>query len=482
MSRTKIVATIGPCSNRADVIQALVAAGMSVARLNGAHGDLQWHSDVIDVLRRVAPEVPVLLDLPGGKVRIRELEQDLHFSAGDRVTFTTSEGRSGEGTVPVSGAVLHENLAVGDVISADDGAVSFEVLEIAGQDVVCRARCAGTLRSRKGISLPSSTQADIVTERDREIIQFARDKGVDFVGVSFVSSAEHVQRVRALTGKGGPRIIAKIESQAGLDNMEEIADAADGLLVDRGDLAVQTSLESLIVSQKRIVEAARVAAKPVIIATEMLQSMIENPTPTKAEVCDIGHAVLDGASALMLSAETAVGKFAVEAVSVMRRIAAAATDHDQADLDRRNEGETRGIPPAMTDAVSLITRRLPVTKIVAITIGGYAARMVAASRPRQPILAVSNDRATVRSLNLLPGTEGVYVDVPFLRSSTDHIAQCLEILWRRGKLDRDDLVLVASLGYPKSGNRMNMIQMHSIADLAEALHWSPDDETETGPA
>ena len=146
---------------------------------------------------------------------------------------------------------MHENLAVGDVLSADDGALSFAVLEIAGEEVVCRAQCDGTLRSRKGISLPSSARAGIVTDRDREIIEFAREKGVDFVGVSFVSSAHHVERVRALTGKRGPRIIAKIESQDGLDNVEEIADAADGLLVDRGDLSVHTSLETLIVSQKR---------------------------------------------------------------------------------------------------------------------------------------------------------------------------------------------------------------------------------------
>ena len=472
MSQIKIVATIGPRSKSADVIRELVEAGMSVARLNGAHGDLQWHSEAIDMIREVADDVPILLDLPGGKVRVGDLQHELSFGAGDRVIFTTSPDRSDSVVkVPVDGAALHESLAVGDELSADDGALSFEVVEITGEDVVCRAMCAGTLQSRKGISLPSSSQAGVLTDRDREIIDFAKDKAVDFVGVSFVSSAEHVERVRAATGVGGPRIIAKIENQDGLDNVEQIAAAADGLLVDRGDLSVQTSIETLIMSQKRIIEVARVAAKPVIIATEMLHSMIENPTPTKAEVCDISNAVLDGATALMLSGETAVGKYPVQAVSIMRRIAAAAADHDQVILDRQTEGRTRGIPPVMADAVSLITRRMPVTKIVAITIGGYAARMVAASRPRQPILAVSNDPATVRSLNLLPGTEGVYVDIPFLRSSTDHIAQCLEILWRRGKLVDDDLVLVASLGYPRSGNRMNMIQMHSIADLAEALRW-----------
>ncbi len=471
MNRTKIVATIGPRTNNAESIRDLVAAGMSVARLNAAHGDLGWHAEAIDLIRNVGPEVPILIDLPGGKVRTRELERALDFKTGDRITFTTSAVEPNDRKVPVSGTALHDNLTVGDVVSADDGAVSFTVVEIAGADVVCEAKCSGALRSCKGISLPSSSAPDQLTNRDREIIDFATRKGVDFVGVSFVSGANHVEAARALAGKGGPRIIAKIESQSGLDHLEEIAESADALLIDRGDLSVQTSLETLVMSQKRIMAEARAAAKPVIIATEMLHSMIENPVPTKAEVCDISNAVLDGATALMLSGETAVGKFPVQAVSVMRRIAAAVDDHDQVNLDREAEAGTRGIPPAITEAVSLLTRRLPVTKIVAITIGGYAAQMVAASRPRQPILGVSNDPATVRRLNLLHGTEGVYVDIPFSRSSTDHIARCLEILWRHGRVVDEDLVLVTSLGYPRPGNRMNMIQMHAVADLAQALRW-----------
>ena len=486
MSQIKIVATIGPSTNHPDLIRQLVEAGLDVARLNGAHADLHWHSQAIDLLRRVAPEVPILLDLPGSKVRARELEHELSFDAGDRVIFTTSQERCDAKKVPVSGASLHQNLAVGDVLSADDGAITFTVLKIVGEDVICQAQCAGTLSSGKGITLPPSVRTDQLTDRDREIIDFAKDKGVDFVGVSFVSCAEHVERVGVFTGKRGPRIIAKIETQEGLDHLEAIAASADGLLVDRGDLSVQTSLETMILSQKRIVEVARATATPVIIATEMLHSMIENPNPTKAEVCDISNAVLDGASALMLSGETAIGKFPVQAVSIMRRIAAAVADHDQVNLDRQAEVRTGAIPPAMSEAVSMMARRLPVTKIVAITIGGYAARMVAASRPRQPILAVSNDRATVRSLNLLAGTEGVHVEVEFKRSSTDHIAKCLEILWRRGKVVDEDLVLVTSLGYPRPGNRMNMIQMHSIADLAEALQWkqrsSLEGTSKAGPA
>ena len=471
MSRTKIVATIGPRTNNADCIRELHEAGMDIARINGAHANRQWHSATIDMLRRVAPNVPIILDLPGHKVRTGDLGDGRSFDAGEHVIFTTSTDAPDAKKIPVSDTALHENLAVGAVLLAGDGAITFTVVDINGKDVICRAERAGTLQSRTGINLPSMPKTGLLTDRDRVLIEFAKDKEVDFVGISFVCGAEHVNCVRATIGRAWPRIIAKIESQDGLDHLEEIVDAADALLVDRGDLSVQTSLESLVMSQKHILKVARCAAKPVIVATEMLHTMIENPVPTKAEVSDISNAVLDGASAVMLSAETAVGKYPIESVAVMQRIATAAAAHEQAGLDHQVDDGRRSIPAAVADAVALLSRRMPVTKIVAITVAGFAARMAAASRPRQPILAVSNDPAAARSFNLLPGTEGIYVDVQFSRTSTDHIAECLEILWRRGKVVEEDLVLVTSLSYPKSGNRMNMIQMHSIADLREALQW-----------
>ena len=209
--------------------------------------------------------------------------------------------------------------------------------------------------------------------------------------------------------------------------------------------------------------------KPVIVATEMLHSMIENPVPTKAEVSDISNAVLDGAAALMLSAETAIGSHPIEAVATMHRVAHTVSDFVQSSLDQE---DGVSVPEAMGEAIALLCRRLPVTKIAAITISGYAARMVAAYRPRQPILAVTNDRTAARSMNLLFGTEGVYVDILYSRTSTDHIASCLEELWRRNMLVDEDVVLVTSVGYPKSGNRMNLIQTHLVSDLRDSLGWT----------
>jgi pyruvate kinase len=227
----------------------------------------------------------------------------------------------------------------------------------------------------------------------------------------------------------------------------------------------------MAVFQKQILMTAQAAGRPVIVATEMLHTKIGNSFPTKAEVSDITNAVLDGCAATMLSGETAIGKFPEQAVSIMRRIADAASTHQQNKLDGFPVRSSATVPQAIEDAIALICRNLAVTKIVAVTISGYAARMIAARQPRQPILAVSNDARAARGFNLLPGTEGIFIDIPFPRSSTDHIVQCMKELWLRGKLDEDDLVLVTAVGYPRSGNRMNLIQTHNVRDLIETLGW-----------
>jgi pyruvate kinase len=219
-----------------------------------------------------------------------------------------------------------------------------------------------------------------------------------------------------------------------------------------------------------VLDAARKHGKPVIVATEMLHTMIDNPFPTKAEVSDITNAVLDGCAATMLSGETAIGAHYLKAVETMRIVA----DRASAFLEEGQQprGEARSVPQAMEDAVALICRDLPITKIVAVTISGYAARMISARRPRQPILAVSNDPMTARAMNLYYGTTGYHLDIPFSKTSLDHVAHCLKFLWQQRALAEEDLILVASVGYPRSGNRMNLIQTHAVADLAGTLGWT----------
>lgn len=476
-TRTKIVATIGPATRDPALLRGLLEAGMGVARLNLSHADLDWHAEAIRLVREVAPDVPLLLDLPGRKIRTAQLAHEPAFRRGEIITLTTDPTHDGTEKVPVSYDHLHEDLAAGDVILADDGTLRFTVVGVVGLDIRCRAESDGRLRSRKGINVPHvRLRTRLLGEREMRMIRFAEEHDADYVGVSFVESAAHVEAVRAVLRDPGPRIVAKVENQRGLERVEEVAAAADAIMIDRGDLSVETSLENLAVMQKRIVAVARRHGKPVIVATEMLHSMIAGPFPTKAEVTDIANAVFDGASATMLSGETAAGANPREAVEVMRRVIQSAEMHlHPAGDPTAAESPTSTIPEAMGAAIGLLCRRLPVTKIVTVTKGGFSARMVSAQRPSQPILAVTNDARVARSFNLLPGTRGVAVDVEFSRRSTDHIAACLQALWRRGDLAETDLVLVTSVSYPGPGNRMNLLETHRVADLAKALGWRRDD-------
>lgn len=471
MNKTKIVATIGPKTNNASALKLLADCGLSVARLNGSHADLDWHAATIKLIKETLPGVPILLDIPGRKIRTIQLKHEPSFAAGDIIILTTDDRHDGTEKVPVNNATLHEQINAGASILADDGTLRFTVTEVVGRDIHCRAETAGKLRSRKGINVPYvRLEGELVTDRDRKMVAFAKDHGVDFVGISFVESASHVEAIRELTGGDWPRIVAKIENQGGMENMDDVLQATDAAMIDRGDLSVETNLEQLAVFQKKILVAARKYGKPVIVATEMLHSMLDHPFPTKAEVSDITNAVLDGGAATMLSGETAVGDFPNQAVSVMRGVLSAAEEHmqDMLDENRARDGE---VQDAMRDAVALMCRSIPISKIVAVTMGGYAARMISASQVRQPILAVSNDEMAARSFNLLSGTEGICVDVPFSKTSTDHIVVCLEELWKDKKITQDDLILVVAVGYPKDGNLMNLMQTHRVSDLVETLGW-----------
>ena len=470
MKRTKIVCTIGPKTESEDALRKLIDAGMDVARLNGSHNSLEWHAATIARIRKVAPQVPILLDIPGRKIRTTQLAHEPTFSIGQIIVLTTDTSHDGRHKIPVNYAGLHKDLRTDNVILADDGTLRFVVVKIDGQDIHARAETAGQLKSCKGINVPFvKLQTAMVTDRDRNMMKFARDNGVDFIGLSFVESAKHVEAIRELAGGDWPRIVSKIENQGGLDHMDEIIAVTDAIMIDRGDLSVETNLENLSLFQKRIIQAAQRAAKPVIVATEMLHSMIGSPVPTKAEVSDISNAVLDGCSATMLSGETAIGKFPFEAVKTMSAVAKAAAGY----MHGENGGGQRlaAVPQAVGEAIALMCRSLPITKIVAVTRSGYAAREIAARQPRQPILAVSDDAYAARSFNLLAGVEGIHVDVPFSRTSTDHIVKCLMLLWQQGRLDDSDMVLVSAVGYPRSGNRMNLLQTHVIGDLAETLNW-----------
>ncbi len=471
-AHSKIVATIGPATCNPQSLRALASAGMSVARLNGSHGDLEWHREAIGLIRRVLPQVPILLDIPGRKIRTTLLAHEPSFAEGDTITLTTDLSNDSRQKVPVNYPDLHLDVRPGNTIMADDGTLSFEVIRIEGRDIVCLAKTAGTLRSRKGINVPFvQLNTALVTERDHVMTAFARDLGVDFIGISFVESAAHVQAIRQLVGGRTPQILAKIENQGGMDHLEEIVAAADAIMIDRGDLSVETRLETLAIYQKKIIDAARAEGKPVIVATEMLHSMIHSNTPTKAEVADITNAILDGCSATMLSGETAVGDFPLEAVGVMRRVADSASEHLNARSAERTAALNVSPARAVEEAIAMILRSVSITKVVAITRSGYAARRLSARGVSQPILAVGDNPAMARAFNLYAGVEGVYFDTQVPRGSADYIKACLQFLYEKAMLSSEDTILVTGAIFPRSGTRMNLIELHNVGDLAAEFGW-----------
>ncbi|WP_341704121.1 pyruvate kinase [Ferrovibrio sp.] len=475
MTRTRIVCTIGPRSLDEEMLRQLRQAGMSVARLNGSHANLDWHRRAIAEIRRILPDVPILLDIPGRKIRTVQLAHEPEFAAGDTIILTTDQTHDGHRKVPVNYLDLHLDLKAGNTVLADDGTLRFTVTLVEGSDIHCRAETAGQLRSRKGINVPFvRLNTPQVTPRDEQMIAFAKETAVDFIGLSFVESAAHVEAFRGLIGASTPRIIAKVENQGGLDNVAEIVAAADAIMIDRGDLSVETSLHDVALRQKQVIEAASRHGRPVIVATEMLHTMILNPFPTKAEVSDITNAVIDGCAATMLSGETAVGQFPLETVSLMRSVVDAAEDFVQRQRDARQGAVAESVPDAISSAIPHLCRTLPITRIVAVTRSGFAARMIASHRPRQPILAVSDDAAAARSFNLIAGTTGIHSETPFPKASIDHIGQVLQRLWQDGYLADRDVVLVTGVTYPHKGSRMNTIQIHNVADLVAGLRWTRD--------
>ena len=472
MRGTKIVCTIGPASINKDTLSRMHHAGMDIARLNGSHSDLDWHQDAIKIINEVLPGLPILMDIPGRKIRTTNLKFEPKFKTGDTVIFTTNRNYDGREKVPVNYAKLHVDLSVGDTVMADDGTLKFSVLKIIGQDIYMTAENDGQLKSLKGINVPFvDLNTALVTDRDVSMINFACKHGIDFLGISFVESAKHLESFRKLIGQRSLKLIAKIENQRGLENLEEVVTAADAIMIDRGDLSVETSLHDIAIKQKRIIKEARRLGKPVIVATEMLHTMIENSFPTKSEVADISNAVLDGASATMLSGETAIGKFPVEAVTTMKKIIEATELSIFGSQDDDNSLLSTSISDAISSAIPVICKELPITKIVVITRSGYAANMISRASLKQPIIAVSDDYMASKSFNLIPGTQGIFSQIPFEKITSDHIFFILKNLYLDKILEPKDLVVVSGITYPVKGSRMNTIQIYRIGELAEEFTW-----------
>jgi pyruvate kinase len=416
--RTKIVATIGPASRDLAVLEELVRAGVNVFRLNLSHGEHDSHranfANVRALSAAVGEPVAVLADLCGPKIRVGKFAGgSIVLQTGQKVTVTTRPILGEPGLIPSQYAALAEDVRPGDRILLDDGMLELHVESVAGSDIACTVTTGGVLKDKKGMNLPGvMVSSPALTEKDREDAQFALDLGVDFLALSFVRRPSDVADIKALIAAAGANtpVIAKIEKPEALDAIDEILDAADGLMVARGDLGVELAPEAVPIVQHDLIERARLRHKPIIVATQMLESMIEHPRPTRAEVSDVSHAVFAGADAVMLSAETASGAYPVKAVEMMDRVARQVEGWQWIEGAFRSltAGERELPPPlplrdAVARSTAQLSRDLRVRAVVVRTQHGTSAEVVAATRPSAPIVALTTDPRVYRRMNLLWG-------------------------------------------------------------------------------
>jgi pyruvate kinase len=473
MRRTKIVATIGPASRDPAVLERLLEGGVDVVRLNFSHGEHADHLKVMQHVRAIAPRldraVALLQDLSGPKIRTGRVEGDgVELRDGATVTITTDE--SVEGTSALISTTydpLPRDVAAGDRILLDDGNLELRVLRTErteGDRVVTEVVHGGLLKSHKGMNLPGvklSTPA--LTEKDRRDLAFGVAQGVDYVALSFVRQAQDVDETKALVRSlgGTMPVIAKIEKREAIDDLPQVLEAADGVMVARGDLGVELSTEEVPTLQKRIIEMANGAGKVVITATQMLESMIENPRPTRAEASDVANAILDGTDAIMLSGETAAGRFPVEAVETMSRIAGYTEEHYGFRSPPRLVGATSSmVARSLARVASTVAEELDCKLILAFTESGATARLVSSYRPRARIAAITYNEQTYRRLALYWGVVPVQSD--FAKTTDEMILKGESLLKEKG-LARPGETIVMLGGQSHTAGATNMLRVHRIS-------------------
>lgn len=420
--KTKIVATIGPASESPEMLERLILAGLNVARLNFSHGNFAQHAEVISRIRAVSQatglRVAIMADLPGPKMRLGKIEPGpIDLVTGEEFILTSDDVVGDRHRVSMSFEPLPRVVKPGDRLFLNDGLVQLLVQTVDGNDVNCRVAVGGTLSSRKGLNLPRIPLGiSAFTERDHECLKFALEHGVDAVSQSFVESAADMEAVRSAAAALGkkPFLIAKIERFEALENFDEILAASDGIMVARGDLGVEVPIEDMAVTQKRLIARANLLAKPVITATQMLESMTTNRLPTRAEATDVANAILDGTDSVMLSAESAVGTFPEEAVLMLGKIAASAEGH-RAELTKRVDRNWKRTHPTagLSSKSHLLEQAIEVTESDAVLVptkSGHTARAVSRGRPPVWILAVSEDPATLQGLCFSSGVHPIEIN------------------------------------------------------------------------
>jgi len=471
MRKTKIVCTIGPASESLENTKKLILAGMNVARLNFSHGDFDEHGNRINIIRQACQElgktVAILLDTKGPEIRTGKLAvEPIELVQDEYITLTTEEILGDKNRISITYSNLPNDVEVGSTILIDDGLIGLTVVEVQGTEIKCLIVNGGTIKSKKGVNVPGvRISLPGITEKDANDIIFGIGQDIDFIAASFVRKASDVLEIRELLERhnaGHINIISKIENQEGVDNLDEILAVSDGLMVARGDLGTEIPAEDVPLVQKMMIEKANWAGKPVITATQMLDSMQRNPRPTRAEASDVANAIFDGTDAIMLSGETAAGKYPVESVLTMSRIAEkaeSALNYRELFLKQSTIQETT-ITEAISQAVTISALDLNAKAIISSTETGHTARVVSKYRPAAPIVAVTTEDRTMRRLTL---TWGVTPVKGKLASTTDEMFDyAVQGGINSGLVTEGDLVVITA-GVPlgRSGST-NLIKVSVI--------------------
>ncbi len=453
--RTKIVCTIGPACSKAETMQAMIASGMNVARINMSHGTHEEHRAVIERVRSVAETlgvpIAVMVDTKGPAIRTGELKTEkIRLRQGQKLTLLEEPVLGDDTHISISYKGLSQYVKQGTKILLANGEIELTVLEVQPGRIICEVKNSRELGERKRVSIPAVSLPGIA-QTDEDDIHFAQQIGVDYIAASFVQTGLDIDHIRRILGKSDIEIIAKVETREAARNIDDLIAASDGVMVARGDLGVELPPEEVPLLQKEIVKKCNRAGKPVIIATQMLKSMTENPAPTRAEVADIANAILDGTDAIMLSEETAVGHYPVEAVRMMSRIAERIEQSSA--MYHRYETSQGTVTEAIGESACQIADRIGATAIIPSTTSGSTAKLVAKFRPRTPIIAVTY---TERARNKLALVWGVYpVQVDFLKDTDAMLTLSIEAASKAGRLPAGSPVVITAgvpFGVPGTTN------------------------------
>ena len=472
MRKTKIICTIGPSSESEEKLEELILAGMNVARFNFSHGTQKEHEEKFQRLRkmRINMNLPIasLLDTKGPEIRLRDFKDGkVTLKKGDRFTLTTRQLQGDETIASISYKGLPQDVKAGDHILIDDGLIGLAVNEVTDTDIVCTVENGGVVSDKKGINVPDvDLSMPFISDQDRSDVEFGCKLGFDFIACSFTRTAQDIREIREILDKNNSKmqVIAKIESRQGVNNIDEILQVSDGIMVARGDLGVEVPLEEVPIIQKQLIMKAQHAGKIVITATQMLDSMMKNPRPTRAEITDVANAIYDGTTAIMLSGETAAGAYPVESVKTMARIA----ERAEQDIDYRVRREqmvsteiyARDVTASICHASCTIADEILAKAIITVTISGFTARRLSRLRPACPVIACSPNARVACQMNLLYGVFPIIIGI---EDNEDALFNTAIVCSERTGLVKsgDTAILTAGLPLGVAGNT-NMVKVVDI--------------------